>query len=445
MAIITNNKNTIRVNDSIFQKTDVSIRVEGAAIEFTDGETLESIPYAEITSPSSASISDLINTLNGYLNDNANINAENSSTTALNDGETFTGEWVDASAYSSIVISYKTDQNGILTLQFSPDGTNIDSSLLRYYSTNQIEPPHRFTITRKYVRVLFQNNSGSNQTYLRLQTLLGNYQDLNTPCDSILSQDYDAQSTRPTDFKYETALGLRQGRTTWNKWGYNDDIDTGATEVIWSVGGSFTKLSSASTLSIVSTSTDDANGGIGANSIIVYGIDANRMAQTEVVTMNGTTPVVTTTTWLGINRMSIYVSGSGEANIGTITATAVTGGTTQGQIPIGSGSTQQAIFFTQAGHTALMDWLFININKIGGSAPIVTIKAFVFSFVSGSRYEVYRKVVDTSVENTIQLKPTQPFVVGEKSVIYFTAETTINNTIVSMRFSLIEFKNVSTN
>lgn len=244
-----------------------------------------------------------------------------------------------------------------------------------------------------------------------------------------------------TDYHHDVARGLVEGQTLWNKFGYNSDIDIG-TETIWSTGGLLTKLTTPTTLSIVSTSANDTSGGTGANSIIVYGIDSTRTARTEVVTLNGLTPVVTATTWLGINRMAIYLSGSGGVNAGKITATAVSGGSVQAEIPLGEGTTQTGFFFIQANHTALMDWLVININKIGaGNDPVVTIKAWVTSFVSGSKYEVFRHSIDTAVENTIQILPPLPFVVGEKSIIEFQATTDKNDTIVTIRFSMIEVKN----
>ena len=233
----------------------------------------------------------------------AMVSTTNSSTTALDDTDVFTGDWEDVSAYNSLTVAVKTDQNGTFSVQFSPDGTNQDSTLTRYYRTNQIEAPHRFTITRKYARVVFTNDSGSNQTYFRLQTILGDQGELNAPADSTLAQDFDATVVRPTDFKYEVAQSLRQGYTTWNKWGYNPDIDN-TTETVWSVGGLFTPLSSAGTLEVVSSSANDdgAPAGTGAQSIIIYGVDANYEEQIEVVTLNGTTAVTTTNSWLGVNR-----------------------------------------------------------------------------------------------------------------------------------------------
>ena len=243
------------------------------------------------------------------------------------------------------------------------------------------------------------------------------------------------------EYNKEVALNKIDNATLWNKFGYNDDIDIG-TEVVWSYGGLFTRLTTASTLSFVSTSSED-NGGTGASRIVVYGIGSDRLARVEVVTLNGTTPVITTSTWLGINRLSVYLCGTSDSNVGTITATATSNGSIQGQIPATEGTTQQAIFFTQAGYTFLLDLLSININKIsGGSSPVCTVKGFVYSFISNSKYEIYRNVIDTSVVNNVVLTPLAPFVVGESSVMWFEVTTNTNNTVANVRFSGIETKNI---
>lgn len=366
----------------------------------------------------------------------------NSSTTPLNSAGVFTGQWEDVSAYNSVTVAVKTDQNGYYTIQFSPDGTNADSTLTRYYRTTQIEPPHRFTITRRYMRVVFTNNSGSNQTYLRLQTMVGEKADLNIPVDATMPQDYDATATRPTNYNYEVALGRRQGASTWNKFGYNSDVDTG-TEAIWSAGGTFTPLYTAEQLNIASTSTNDTNGGTGANSIVVYGVDSSWNHVAEVVTLNGTTTVQTTNSYFCINRMAIYLAGSGKANAGVITATAPSAATTQAQMPAGEGTTQQCIFGVGQNQQFLSDWLQFNVLKIsGGASPRVTIKGWVYSAVSSAKYEVFRGAIDTGVENTVQITPSQPFVIGEKSILWFEATTNTDNTEVSLRFSGILIQDV---
>mgnify|MGYP000076404227 CR=1 FL=1 len=370
------------------------------------------------------------------------INSQNSTAAPLAAGATFTGEWVDATLYDSVVIAVKTDQNGSYSAQFSPDGVNVDSTLTRYYRTAQIDPPHRFTITRAYVRVVFTNTSASDQTYLRLQTTLGEKADLNAPLDSTLSQDFDSISVRPTDFKAEVSLGLRQGSALWNKFGYNEDVGTTA-ELLASWGGSYSPMTTARTLSIVSTSTDDASGGTGAQSLVVYGVDANRREQVVVVTPAGTTPVVTAETWLGINRIAVALAGSGKVNAGTITATATTDATIQGQLPAGSGTTQQCIFHVQEGSQALAEWITVNVARFGnGTEPIVTVKGWVYSAVSNAKYEVFRQLINTTFNGGVELTPPLPFPIGDGAVFWLEAVSTRTGTTVNGRFSLIEHRNV---
>jgi len=370
------------------------------------------------------------------------VSTNNSTSTLLTNASVFTGTGEDVSGYNTVTVAVKTDQNGTFSVQFSSDNTNWDSVLTRQYRTNQIEAPHKFTITRKYCRVVFTNNSGSDQTYLRLQTIFNSHPDLNAPLDSTLSQDYDSTSVRPSDYHYEVALARRQGNTLWNKFGYNADIDTG-TETIWSVGGTFAKLTTARTLSVVSTSTADDSGSTGAESVRIYGVDANWNEQTVDVVMDGTTPVVTTETWLGVNRMAVTLAGSGQANAGVITATATTDATVQAQIPAGEGSSQHAFFFVPADHQALVDWLYITLTKnAGGTQPDLITKAWVFSDISNCWYEVFRDHMNGNVENHSNLVPSQPFVVGEKSLLEFRSTTDQDNTEVTCRFSLIVVRDV---
>lgn len=373
------------------------------------------------------------------------ISEVNSRSTLLTSGAVFTGKAENVSAYDSVILAVKTDQNGTYSAQFSTDGENWDSVLTRYYRTTQIEVPHRFTITRKFFRLVFTNTSSSDQTYLRLETVFGNKSQLNSPMDSVLAQDFDSVVTRPTDFRYEVALGRRQGATTWTLFGYNSDVDIG-TEILGAQGGAFTFLTAASTLTIVSSSTDDdgSPAGIGANSILIYGVDANRQSRIEIVTLNGTTNVVTSTTWLGVNRVALYLAGSTFSNVGNITITATTGGTVQAYVPATKSNSQQLIFFTQADHTFLLDWLVLDAERLvgGGANPRVQFRMFVWSALTNARYEVAYSVLDLAIESDHVQNPSQPLIIGEKSVIWVEATTDVNNTVVSGRFSGIEFRDV---
>lgn len=368
------------------------------------------------------------------------VSIDNSSTTALNNGQTFTGEWEDTTSYDSIIVAISTDQDGVYYIDYSPDGTNVDSTLTRYYNTPGINAPHRFTNTRRFFRVRFTNDSGSNQTYFRLQVVLKvNSQNLNIPLDGIMSRDYDAISVRSTDYTTEVAQEIRQGHTTWNKFGYNEDVDTTNPEIIAAFGGAFNQRLGASgeTLNISSSSSSDASGGTGVITVVIFGVDGDWNPVTEVVSMNGTNTVTTTNAYQGVNRMTIFQSGSSNSNVGLITATASSSGNTMATMPAGQGTTQQCLFYVPDNHKFLATWLYLNaIKSSGGGSPAVTFYGYVYSNVVDSQFEIYRDSIDTSGGGErIELKPGEPFVVGERSILWFEAATTANNTYVRGRFS----------
>lgn len=368
----------------------------------------------------------------------------NTTTTPLAGAATYTGTF-EQNNYPDVMVSCQTDQAGTLYFDFSVDGTNVNTFPVNGFQVSAgIHEFHTAVKGARYFRVRFVNDSASDQTYIRLYTYFGTFAKIpNAPINQSIGNDTDATIVRPTDYHYEVAQGLRGGSTTWNKWGYNSDVDTAASETIWSVGGDFTRLSSAETLDVVSTSTSDDDGSTGANSIVIYGIDANYEELIEVITLDGTTTVTTTNSFLGVNRAAVYLAGSNGFNVGDITLTASTALTTQAEIPAEQGSTQHAFFFVQANHTALMDWLFLNAVKTGGGGnPLVTYKCIVTSLVSNAKYEVFRLLVDTQRESFAELTPSQPFVVGEKSLVEFRAETDTNNTAVTARFSFIEVQNL---
>jgi hypothetical protein len=205
-------------------------------------------------------------------------------------------------------------------------------------------------------------------------------------------------------------------------------------------------MQAAATLSVVSSNANDIAAGTGANSVIIYGVNADWETQIEIVTLNGTTPVITANTWLGVNRMAIYLAGTGEANAGIITATSTGAGTPlQAHMPIGDGTTQQSFFFVAKAHQYLADFLRFGVEKVsgGGGSPKVRLKGWVFSDVSNAKYNVLNELVDTASSNSLDITPSQPFIIGEKSLLYFEATTDINNTFVSCRFSGILVRDVN--
>ena len=50
--------------------------------------------------------------------------------------------------------------------------------------------------------------------------------------------------------------------------------------------------------------------------------------------------------------------------------------------------------------------------------------------------------MDTAAENHLQYNFDLPLIIGERSALWFTAETTANDTQVAAKFSLLQFDDV---
>lgn len=99
--------------------------------------------------------------------------------------------------------------------------------------------------------------------------------------------------------------------------GYNADVDTG-TEDLWPAGGAYAFPAAAATTTILSSSANDAAAGTGARTVQVVGLDANFRKIQETATMNGTSAVTLTNSYLRILYTYIVTAGSGATNAGAI-------------------------------------------------------------------------------------------------------------------------------
>jgi hypothetical protein len=244
----------------------------------------------------------------------------------------------------------------------------------------------------------------------------------------------DLREDKTEEYRYEVAMGNVYGSSTWNKFGYNADIN-GSAEIVASFGGTFNIMTSADTLNVVSTANSDNSGGQAARTIVLVGIDANGDYQEETVTMNGQTPVTTVNSWLGINRALVASVGTFNYNAGNITisdTSAIFG--TQAQIPSMKGITQQSIFHVPSGHKFLSDWLEINASR-QGATPFIQIFGYVYNRPTNVRQQIFTTSTGDGQSSQLQLTPSQPFVINEDSVLYFEATSDHTNTLVSLRFS----------
>ncbi len=264
------------------------------------------------------------------------------------------------------------------------------------------------------------------------------------PLDKAIAADRDALVVRGTSSNDEISLGRRTGVTKWNKFGYNLDLDSG-TEVVAAFGGTFTPLDSAETFTITYDGTGggstDGAGTNGAQTLYIQYVDADGLPAVAVHTLGTDGSDVTSFTGLGINRVAVSSSGSTDANGSAITITATTAGTTQASIPAGESVTQQCIFHVGSNHKAIVKFIKLNVLKLSGSSPVVTIKGWAYNRAVQTKYLIYREKIDTAVENTVVLPKELGFNLNATDVFWFEGTTNQDNTIVDMRFDLVEYQN----
>lgn len=244
----------------------------------------------------------------------------------------------------------------------------------------------------------------------------------------------------PADFFLEVAKGNVPKHSVFIVRGFNGDIDIGVAEDIWSVGGTLVYLTSAETMEIVSTSTDDDGSplGNGARTMLIEGVDDTGAAISETITLNGTTIVTTSNSYLRVNRMIVLTVGTSTFNDGTITATSTTSSTIQSQILANKSIDYGSHYTVPLGKTAFILQTELNSSKIGGGGgnPLVEFQGLIRPF-GGPFIEFFTKELDTAVTDIIDNTRPFPNKVDARSDAKFVAITDANNTQVRIRAHII--------
>ncbi len=101
------------------------------------------------------------------------MDTNNSSTTPLTSGSTYTGTYTLCTGYNSLIITVDSDQNstaGGIQIIFSDDGTTSSFTFTDTYNANS-NYIKNYQIIKKYYRVIYTND-GVNQTSFSLQSRL---------------------------------------------------------------------------------------------------------------------------------------------------------------------------------------------------------------------------------------------------------------------------------
>ena len=126
--------------------------------------------------------------------------------------------------------------------------------------------------------------------------------------------------------------------------GYNGDIDAG-TETVVPAGGLWLPPTAARVHAVVSGSANDAAAGTGARTLLLTGILASGAESSEIITLNGTTPVNSSGSYIHVTSLEVLTAGSGGVNAGIITATAATDSTVTCSMHTGDNRSSGALLF----------------------------------------------------------------------------------------------------
>lgn len=176
--------------------------------------------------------------------------------------------------------------------------------------------------------------------------------------------------TEPTvaqvPFYTAVSMGLVSGYSKVNKFGHNLATTTG--EDVWGGGGLYAFYpTNAQTVWAQSSSAGDDTSSTGAHTVVFYGLDSNWLEASETVTMDGTTSVALTNTYIRMFRGVVSTIGTTASNVGTITVTNGAG-TVAIHIGAGDGQTQHAVYTVPGNKTAYFITGYVGVSDAGNSA-----------------------------------------------------------------------------
>ena len=227
-------------------------------------------------------------------------------------------------------------------------------------------------------------------------------------------------------FGLHVKRGYVQGHEHVHKFGFNTSVTTSAT-LIWNGGGDYTYPTSAAQLGVVGTSTTDNS------QITIQGVDGDYNEVSNIVTLNGTTTVTTSASYLRAYRA--FVSDDNEP-AGDVTIRH--SGDVVAIISEDEGQTLMATYTVPAGYTAYLYQLVF-----GGAAEVankyMTIRLKVRE--QGGIFRTQAKY--TTAAQTFEETMVFPLVFPEKTDIEITAQSSSQVQQASAMFDLLLIKNVS--
>lgn len=234
--------------------------------------------------------------------------------------------------------------------------------------------------------------------------------------EQVVANTINNESTTSADFMTQVARGKVVGASQVNIFAYSEEVKT-TYYTLWEGTGTtqYAFPASAVVMTLVSTSASDNT----QATVLISGLDTNWDIQTETVTLNGTTNVNTTKSFLRINSMVLTSPGTGQAtNVGVITAK--NGGVTYAQINAGIGRNQAAIYSVPNGYTMYL----YSINAFNGDASAGNFLNYqVKSTNNALTHPVTLSILQTSWDTSYQVIRQNPFPYTQKTDVQWQFST----------------------
>ena len=230
-----------------------------------------------------------------------------------------------------------------------------------------------------------------------------------------------------SDDRINISRGLMVATTWIHRLAYIPSLTNGSETVIMSGGitsGRYTFPSTPQTLNVVSTSTSDDS----TKSVLVSGLDGNYNPISETITLNGTSNVTTTKSYLRIQRLSTAGSNAISGNVSIRNATVLA------NLNDGDGQSLQGIYTIPAGVTGYLTNMSGSVPKGGDAMFRLYSKPF------GSSFSAVRHIFGLAAASYDFSFP-YPTLLPEKTDIEMTATSSTGGSSATGTFDILLVNN----
>ena len=215
-------------------------------------------------------------------------------------------------------------------------------------------------------------------------------------------------------FDLQVARNQIMGHSVLSLFGYQASVTTTSIPV-WENASTYTYITAASTLSLVSTSASDDT----SAKILINGLDSNFNPISETLAMNGTGAVTTVNSYFRVNNLVMVSPGTSQnTNIGTITLKQSSN--VIAQINAGIGKSQSTIYTVPAGYSFYLDLAEVNTSNSYTGSTIITYKVQAINNLTGVKLNVLQQPF---VSIYTASRSSDPFIYTEKTDIQWQLST----------------------